>query len=330
MRTSKFLNIVAIVGVLSPTMAFAQEIESSVPGLDPRANDPDIEESVPNLDPRTGEPRQQQHRQINILDTLGGIIGSDAPNRRRPARDAGNIISLGSTVLDEFAGLNTGRNLGVIDLFLDLFRTRRRDRDVTDNVISNNLPSGFGDGSGANGGQDGASEASVIGAAGLTNPEALAAITGQRIGSTEGGGGAFGVVPVMAESALTNFASIDLDREAINVQLGELGQQLLVATAEQIRTASEGVNAVADEANAAQSSLDTLKLQSKQSALLASLAAIDANIAQETKIAALQQNKSTLRIQELMEQDHWSDSVGQSFRDVGLFKSAGTFRGSFE
>ena len=256
-----------------------------------------------------------------FLNDVGKTIGSDRPELREDARDFRNVVGGVSTAVEEFLGVDTSRYVGYLDLFLGLFKRKKKEDS-----------SGFGgnDGPPLDSSEHDESEdvgidpSEVVGIAGVISPTRAKQLAKDAKFVGEGGG-AFGLNRVVVSSGLGASELLKLEEAQLDMQLGEEGQALIAAKAEEATKAMEASNVVANEIQAVSASQDAFKLNAKQDALLAVLAQGQVVEQQQTRLAIYQGNRTGLKVQELLQKEAWSEEVNAAFNKMGSYRAATVF-----
>lgn len=167
----------------------------------------------------------------------------------------------------------------------------------------------------------------VLGAAGVPVPDELRAAFRSDVLDSDQGGGAFGVNKTVQADSLSQIAEVDAAQMAIDLALGKKGQEIIAA---QQQATAQVAKANADTATKAQSrkaSIDVVKDQSVQLALLNQAQQANYDEAVQTRLEILKGNQATFGLLEEAKQENWQEQVESSAAQVGTISAGAEFAG---
>jgi hypothetical protein len=249
----------------------------------------------------------------SLVQSLGGIAGGII--KKETGRD---ITPYLSTATSLYSSLSKGDYAGAVNAGAGLY-SQLRNPDGTTGVGGQAQL-----GSNANLAKN---VIGVLGAAGVPIPDELRAAFRNDVLNSDQGGGAFGVNRTVQADSLSQIAEVDAAQMAIDLVLGKEGQEIIAAERQATAQVAKANADAATKAQSRKASIDVVKDQSVQLALLNQAQQANYDEAVKTRVEILKGNQATLGLLEEAKQENWQAQVDSSAAQVGSISAGAEFAG---
>lgn len=248
--------------------------------------------------------------QASLVKSLGGIADSIVKSETGT-----DITPYLSTAESLYSSIKSGDYAGVVSAGVGLYS------DLNSTGTEANTP--------AIGGKANIAQTviGVLGAVGVPVPEELRAAFRSDVLESDQGGGSFGVNKTVQADSLGDLAEVDAAQLAIDLALGEQGQEIIANRSKANAQVAKANLDTANKARSRKASIDVVKDQSVQLALLNQAQKANYDEAVQTRIEILKGNQTTLGLLEEVKQENWQEQVESSASQVGTISAGAEFAG---